>query len=372
MTLNPFKLHSSKAETPVIQHDASTNPLAKLLQRFFFGLCIATVVSLPSCTRDKASHQRPITKVNVLEVRPSEGVGTREYSGVVEEAFSASLSFGTGGQVTKVLVKEGQQVQEGQLLAQVDITRAKAAYRAASATYEQAQDGYDRARKVYEQGGIPEVKWVEVSTQLDQARATFEMAEKALEDCDLRAPCAGTISNRRIDPGTSVSPFQAVMDLVGLNGLRIKASVPEEDVASVMVGQRVAVLFGGQRLEAAVEEVNPVADPVSHSYSLRIRLQQSPNELRPGMVCRVSLHENSREDSSSFENIEIPSRAVQLDNEGRRYVWVVGPDSTAQTRLITIGDLTRTGVIVSEGLQSGDRVIVDGMLKISTGSPVSF
>lgn len=337
-----------------------------------YPLFAAALLLLVACSQRSSQSASPSVKVNVMEVAASNGNGGHEYSGTVEEAFSATLSFGSGGQVTKVLVKEGQHVREGQLLAQVDNTRALAAYRAAKATFEQAQDGYNRALQLHEQGSLPEVKWVEVQTQLDQARATCELAEKSLQDCDLRAPCAGVVSNRRIDRGTSVSPLSPVMDLVGLDGLRIRASVPEGDVASVAAGQRVAVLFGGQSLEASVEEVNPVADPVSHSYALRIRLKQSPQELRPGMVCRVSLLDNAQPHDSLPARIEIPSRAVQLDNEGRRYVWVVAPDSTAATRPIAIGHLTRTGVVVTEGLQPGDRVVVDGMLKISTGTPLKF
>lgn len=340
-------------------------------------LLILFVVALSvGCSHHQKASDERLVKVNVMEVSTSCAETSHEYAGTIEEAFSSSLSFGASGRVTAVYVKDGQKVQQGQLLAKVDNSNALNSYRAAKATLDQAQDGYDRAKLVYDRGSLPEVKWTEVQTQLNQAQSVAEIAKKNLSDCELRAPTAGTISNRNIEVGTSVTAFQPVMHLVGLDGMYVKASIPEGNINNVKVGQDASVWVNaleGQEFAGKVEERNPNADPLSHSYMVRIRLKEKCKELLPGMVCRVQIKDEAglAADTAKVSTIEIPNRAVQLDNKGARFVWVV-EDSCAAQRYVTISDLTRNGVLVSEGLRSGDKVIVDGMLKVSAGTKVRY
>ena len=319
------------------------------------------------CGKADRGDGQGAVKVNVQTVAMAQQTSTREYAGVVEESFAAQLSFGASGRVEAILVNEGQHVGKGQLLARIDNTTALNSYRAAKATLTQAQDGYERAKKVHDEGGLPEVKWTEVQTQLDKAQSLADIAKKNLDDCELRAPAAGTISNRTIERGTSVTAFQPVMSLVGLEGLYVKTSLPEGDINSVGIGTEGVVVVDTLRLPAVVEERNPTADALTHSYVVRLRLKESPATLLPGMVGKVVFQSSS----TAGNEVEIPARAVQIDNEGHRFVWVV-EEGKAAMRRITIGDLSRQGVVVSHGLQPGDRVIVDGMLKVASGTPVVF
>lgn len=334
-------------------------------------LLLLAAICMMACSHREQVNEAGAVKVNVQEVSFAQGMTYHEYAGTVEESFSASLSFGTSGRVMAVYVKEGQHVQAGQLLAKIDNTVALNSYRAAKASLDQAQDGYERAKQVHDKGGLPDVKWTEVQIQLERAQSMAEIARKTLDDCELRAPSAGTISDRRLEKGSSVTAFQPVMNLIGLDGLYVKTSVPEGDINGVKVGTKAHVTVGETEVEGDVEERNPAADPVTHSYFVRIRLKNAPKELLPGMVCKVRIANNNDVACDTNTNVDIASRAVQIDNQGKRYVWVV-EDGKAVQRYITIADLSKNGVLVSEGLHQGDKVIVDGMLKVSTGTNVIF
>lgn len=291
-----------------------------------------------------------------------------EYVGTVEESSASTLSFSTSGRVTAVYVKEGQVVKAGQLLAEVDNSTALNSYKAAQSTLRQAQDGYDRAKLVYEKGSLPEVKWIEVNTQLDQAQSLAEIAKKNLDDCKLYAPCSGTVADRNLEVGSSVTPFQTVMRLLNLGSLSVKVSIPEGDIAQIRKGMTAHVVvtaLDNLELQGVVDELNVSADPLSHSYMVRLRLQgASGKHLLPGMVCKVSMGQKS------FSNgLLLPNRAVQIDNDGQRFVWVVAGDKAVR-KTVTIGDLSSNGVLVSSGLQGGEQVIVDGTLKVSEGTKV--
>jgi len=331
-----------------------------------------SAVLFSSCLqREEVSPER-VVKVHTITVGAGETGSYHEYVGTLEEAAASSLSFGVGGRVTAVYVKEGQRVAAGQLLATVDKSNATNAFNAAKATLNRAEDGYKRAKQVYDQGSLPEVKLIEVQTQLDQAQSVFDIAKKGLDDCNLYAPTSGTIDKRSIERGSSVTAFQPVMRLLDLSRLYVKMSVPEVDISSVHVGDSVRVMINAIEsidsvaLRGIVEEQGVSADPLSHSYLVRIRIISNQKGLLPGMVCRVRLT-----GKRLSRGIEVPNRAVQLNNKGERFVWVVN-DSTAQQRVVRIGDLTQTGVLVTEGLEAGDRVIVDGMMKVSIGTKVDY
>lgn len=343
--------------------------MSRLIPTF---LCSAVLLLASACGGQENQIEDRIVKVNVLTVSDGTTGGFHEYVGTLEEAAASTLSFGVGGRVTAVYVKDGQHVVAGQLLASVDKSSATNAFNAAKATLNRAQDGYDRARQVYEKGSLPEVKMIEVQTQLDQAQSMYDMARKSLDDCNLYAPTSGTIDGRMIEKGSSVTAFQPVMRLLDLSSLYVKMSVPEVDISSVRVGDSVRVLVSavadsnGPTFRGMVEERRVSADAMSHSYLVRIRMQANQRGLLPGMVCRVRLA-----DRQVRHGVEVPSRAVQLMDKGARYVWVVN-DGTAHRRHVKIGDLTRTGVLVTEGLNEGDCVMIDGMMKVSEGTKVSY
>ena len=331
------------------------------------------MISLLAMAACGCSHLMPVDEqervvaVNTITVESSSYESTREYAGTLEEKNSTSLSFEGSGRVTRVLVKDGQYVKQGQLLATIDNANARNAYNAAKATLDRAQDGYDRAKQVYDKGSLPEVKWVEVQTQLNQAKSMEEISRKSLEDCNLYAPVSGTICDKNLEVGMNVTPLVPVMRVMNMSGLYVKANIPEVDINKIKSGDQAKVMvsaMGDSVYTGVVEERNVDADPLSHSYMVRMRLKGSTKGLLPGMVCRVKF-----EGESNDGGYEVPNRAVQLDNKGNRFVWVVA-DSTAQMRLVTISDLTQTGVLVDSGLHEGDRVIVDGGSKVSTGTRV--
>lgn len=313
-----------------------------------------------------------VVKVRAIEMHGDVHSGSREYVGVLEANSTSELSFNTAGRVTHLYVKNGQRVKQGKLLASVDKTMATSSYKAAQATLAQARDGYDRAKQVHDQGSLPEVKWVEIQTDLQKAEAACEIARQRLDECDLYAPHDGTIDSRQVERGSSVSPFQSVMRLLDLSRIYARISVPDVDINEVRQGDTATLMVsalqaqGEETLKAVVEERMVSADLLSHSYTVRLRLLQRPKEVLPGMVCRVcfTTHANT-------PGYEVPNRAVQLTHEGDRFVWVVN-GGMAERRKVQIGDLTRTGVIITGGIQDGDTVVTDGMVKISNGTLVEI
>ena len=336
-----------------------------------------------SCGRLQTAEEpsERVVNVGVVRIGDSHASGAAaEYVGNVEGMATVDVSFGTVGRVATVRVKEGDKVSKGQLLATIENGAAASSYEAAKATLERAEDGYRRAKMVYEKGSLPEVKWIEVQTQLNQARSLCDVAQKNLTDCMLRAPMSGTVGKRYVEPGATVSPMQPVVRLIDLTQMCVRMSVPEADIAYIAKGDTVEVTVNAAdslRLKGVVDEKDISADAVSHSYLVRVRLTASKEEMKrvlPGMVCRVRMSGSAehREEATGGRRLMVPNRAVQIGNDGQRYVWKVVDSNRVERCAVTIGDLTAKGVLVTGGLEKGDVVVTDGTQKIASGSVVSF
>ena len=327
---------------------------------------LASVV-LIGCVGKTQKAERQTVSVGVVVVHNGTVESHRSYVGTVEEASTTPVSFGIGGRITSILVRDGQYVKAGDLLATIDSRDASNACAAAEAALEQARDGYTRAKQVYDKGSLPEIKWVEVQTRYNQARNAYDIAKRRLDDCSLYAPVGGTVEKVLVENGTHAAPGVPVLNIVNTSSLYVRMSIPEVDVNHVGTGSKVLVDISalpdstGMALPGVVVERDVTADVVAHSYNFRVRLPRMPKGLLPGRVCSCRLPA-----IDSGEGFDLPGRAVQLANDGKRYVWTI-KEGKARRQSISVADLTRTGVLISSGLQEGDTVIVDGMLKVSEG-----
>jgi len=326
------------------------------------------VLLMISCSGKKEdSTSREAIPVAIKEVALSAEANRRNYVGTVEEISGSSLSFQVAGNVQSVLVSEGQSVSRGQLLAILDKSTVKNMHDAALASLKQAQDTYKRLSLLHDNGSLPEVKFVEIQTSLQQAQSSENIARKNLYDCNLHAPFSGVIAQRSIDAGMNVMPGSPVFKLVTIDKVKIKVSIPENEIAHIKKGQTVQVnvaALNHKIFEGKIQEKGVMANPLSHTYEIKVELSNPKKELMPGMVCEVLI---PSEDNAT--GIAIPNNAVQILHTGQRFVWLA-KDSVATQKIVTTGVITNQGVIVTSGLTTGDKVIVEGNQKVSEGMKI--
>ena len=318
---------------------------------------------LYSCGHKESAPERRPVPVEVMLVDTVANSMTRAYVGEIEEDFSVSLSFPVGGRVERVYVQEGDRVREGQVVAVVNSTTAQNAYNSAKASLEQAEDAYNRLKKVYDQGSLAEVKWVEMQTTLEQARSMERIARKQLEDCTLTSPVSGVVGSCNAKAGASLMPGEPALTILQMGSVSVTFSVPESEISTVNLGDTAKVCvpaLGNRMMTGRVTDRSVSASRVSHSYHVKIAFPNNDRALLPGMVCKVLL------DKSDNQGFVIPAKCVQTRPEGLS-VWVVG-SGRAQHRLITASGFVANGVLVSSGLFPGDTVITAGMEKLYTNA----
>ena len=335
----------------------------------YTGIFLSALIWI-SCSGKKDENQAiRAVPVKVVKVSESSYINSRNYVGTVEAVSSSSLSFEVMGNVNKVFVTEGENVQKGKLLATLDKATLQNSYNASLASLKEAQDAYNRMKSLYDNGSLPEMKWVEVQSKLQQAVSMEQISRKSLKDAGLYAPFSGVISSKSIEPGMNVMPGIEVMQLADISTVNIKIAVPEKEISRVNKGQQAEVRVGalGDKLfTGVVSEKGIAANPLAHTYEVKIKLNNTSHELMPGMVCKVGVH--SRETEAG---IVLPNHTVQLQPDGKKFVWVVKGNAASQ-RMVSTGELTTQGVVITAGLQPGDEVIVSGNQKVSEGTKIAI
>jgi len=329
-------------------------------------ICLATF-GLTDCGRKQTTEPAAkIIPVKVMDIGFSDHSYGQNYVGTVEETTAVSLSFSGMGTVERVLASEGEHVKKGQLLAVLDSGTAQNAYDVAKSTLYQAQDAYDRLKPLHEKGSLTDIKWVEVETGLEKAQAMEAIARKSVEDCKLYAPMNGVIAKRSVEEGVNVMPGLSVFKLVLIDEVYINVPVPENEIGNIKTGQPATITvsaLGNREYKGIVDNKGVEANPVSHTYAVRLRTGNPQSELMPGMVCKALLQ------NVEDKKVIIPNKSVQISPDNKKFVWLAD-GNTATRRFITVGSLSDYGVIVEDGLSAGDRLIVEGGNKISEGMKI--
>ena len=330
---------------------------------FFFVMLLC--VLLGACKEKKQDVVRDPVSVKVLTLDTMNDVFIRTYVGEIEPKETVSLSFPAGGKVEQVFVHEGDVVRTGQKLVTVNRSMAQNAYNSAKAQLEQAEDAYERLKKVYEQGSLAEVKWVEMLTALEKARSLEQIAKKQLDDCALIAPRSGVIGECHAKTGGSLIPGEPVIAIMDVSSLMLTFSVPESEIASVEEGDVVDIVvpaLNDMSIKATISERSMNASKLSHSYDVKVAMPGGINELLPGMVCKVMLKQDDG------RGIVVPAKCVQTRPEGQS-VWVIR-QGKAERRLVHSSAFVANGVLISSGLNPGDSVVTAGMQKLYGGAAV--
>lgn len=318
---------------------------------------------------DKPSVAPPV-KVSVLTVQSSAHQQQFFYSGSIEADNITQIGFAVPGTVDKVLVQEGEQVKAGQLLASIDGTEYINSLTIANASLEQSQDLYERLNNLYQKGSLPAKDYMDVKTKLEQAKASRNLSAKRMTDSKLYAPVTGIITARLIERGSTTAPGVAAFSIAKTDMVYARITVPESEVGALQRGQNAVIYIPtlGDTLKGQVTIMNPQADNVSRTYSIKIKLSNNAGKLLPGMIADVIVQSGKQ-----ISSISIPSGAVLKDADDIVYVYAINQDNKVIRKRITTGRATGDNqVIITGGLVAGDKIVIAGNKQLADGSAVSY
>lgn len=286
---------------------------------------------------------------------------------------------GEGGMVSAVLVEPGQWVGAGQVLATIDrrvqsqqSASLNAQIAVAEADARLAQSELERAQALVSRGFISKADIDRKTASRDSARARvnvaraqFEQSQASNSRLDIRAPAAGLILERKVEPGQVVSGGSGVLFRMAKGGeIELLARLGESDLARMTVGQRATVTPVGsaQGFTGEIWQVAPVIDPQTRQGIARIAVPYD-KALRPGGFAAASI-------TSGIVDVPLlPESAVQSDTKGS-FVYIVGKGNKIERREVQVGDVNDQGVTILTGLSGQEAVVLSAGAFLNPGEVI--
>ncbi|HCA9779536.1 TPA: efflux RND transporter periplasmic adaptor subunit [Klebsiella quasipneumoniae subsp. similipneumoniae] len=348
----------------------------------FLPLTILSVVIflLPGCGNNHGNKTVPVRTVRYVVVGSAQTLPALERTGEIHAHDETILSFRTGGRIVTRSVDIGDRVNAGQLLATLENTTsqnqldgAQADYEGAKASAQVAALNVSRMQKLMPTGAI-------ARTQLDNARADWLVARARLKNSEsalrnarenlgwtrLIAPQSGMITEVSASAGQVVTGGQSVLTLATGEARDVVFDIAKPDAIppQQQAGLRVSLLSDPSvQASAALRDISPQADPQTRTWRVRATLQNPPLAMALGASVTVTLP------ATGPHGYALPASALSRVGD-KPAVYVINPQSQAQLRVVVPAYYTATSVIISGGLEPGDRVITVGVSKLRSGEPV--
>jgi RND family efflux transporter MFP subunit len=356
-----------------------------------------------------------------IEVRTAAARATRldqpatvlNASGYVTARRMATVSSKVTGRVVDVLIEEGMEVEEGQLLAVLDASNTAANLRLAESELhaartalaetrvrlDEAEVELRRIRPLAERGVVAAAELdrvqanydslaariVQQQDQVEVAASRLALWRQELADREIRAPFAGVVVSKNAQPGEMISPMSAggsftrtgIGTIVDMGSLEIEVDVNESYINRVSPGQRVEATLDAYtdwQIPASVIAIVPTADRQRATVKVRIAFDELDPRILPDMGVKVAFRDLPAEAAAADSGggapsgVVVPAAALRRDG-GRDVVFVVAGD-IAERRPITIGSQNENEAVITSGLAAGERVVVEGPAGLADGDLV--
>ncbi|MBV9531686.1 MAG: efflux RND transporter periplasmic adaptor subunit [Bradyrhizobium sp.] len=365
--------------------DSRRHALAQAILRQASAVLALALLAVPlaACNDRAATSLERGALVHTEIVKPRDGQTFLTLTGDVQARFRADLSFRVSGRVLARLVDVGAHVNAGDLLARLDPAEQQADFEAATAgiaaaesQLRVAQATFDRQSQLLASGFTTRVAYDQAQEQLRTAQSTLGSAQaelgrtrEALGDTELHARVAGKITARNLEVGQVVQAAQAVFTLAQDGERDAVFDVSESMFLGEMEHGRVSLaLVSNPDVNATgyVREISPAVDPKSSTVRVKVAIQNPPAAMTLGSAIAGTAG------TKSATEVTMPWTALMAVGS-KPAVWVVDPKTKAVSlRPVTVGAYEAGAVLIKEGLEAGDRVVIDGGKLLSSGQPVTY
>lgn len=284
----------------------------------------------------------------------------------IEAYAEADVIARVAGEVREILVEEGDEVREGQILARLDGDRLRLELNESAARLRRLQRDYERNVNLREQGLISEGDFDRIKYDLEALQAEHNLAGLELDYTQIRAPIDGVISERYVKLGTTLSVDDPTFRVTSLDPLVAYLFVPEREFRNIRAGQPVGLdidALDGPPVISSVTRVSPIVDPVTGTFKITIEIYDDARRIKPGMFARIGVVYDTHVNA-----LRVP-RSALVEDLGEVSVFVV-EDGTAVRRIVETGFSDSGMVEIVSGIDDGDDVITAGQVGLQPDARV--
>jgi len=267
--------------------------------------------------------------------------------------------------IERVIFVEGQLVEPGDLLVELENNEIVAGLALARASLSESQSLYDRSKSLADTQAISASNLDQLLAQVRVDEAQVEAAKARLDNTVIRAPFSGRIGLRRVSPGSFVNNSTIITTLDDVSKIKLDFSVPETFLTVLSEGMAIiahSVVYPDRVFKGTVTSIDTRLDPVTRAIQVRAIIPNEDGLLKPGMFMSVDLQRDRGDVLVAPEQAIVPEGSIQ-------YVFVVA-DGVAEKRPVRLGRRIPGFVVIDDGLSEGEAIITEGTHKVRNGSKV--
>lgn len=339
----------------------------KQMWKYFVSATV--ILAVCACSNKKETNDDAL----YVKTAVAQGIGDDmelSYSGKTKSSDEANVAFRISGPIQTMLVKEGDYVKKGQVIAIMDPRDYQVQLKATQAEYAQIKADAERIIAMYKEGNTTASNYDKARYGLEQITEKLTNHRHQLEDTKLRAPISGYIQTRLHEVGETVAAGMPVVSMFASDQLEIEVNLPASDythISSITGAECSFDILKGKTFPLEIVRTSKEANP-SQLYTIRLRIkgEYDKSKLTPGMSTTVRISYNIPNETGG---VTIPTNAV-LNKNGRTTVFVYN-NGIAKQRNITVGTVDLDGNIqVISGLRNGEWVVSAGVRYLTDGQKV--
>ena len=317
--------------------------------------------------------KREQTNIKIVTVKPLT-TGTLshyvELQGSIDAKNSVMVTPKSGGSVTAVYVREGDQVKAGSVLAKVDDSILRETVEELNSSLALATTVYNKQKNLWDQKIGTELQFLQAQNNKEGLERKLATLNAQLSQSRIVSPISGVVDQVNIKIGEAAAPGVGVFRVVNLGNLKVIAKVSDTYAASVKRGDEILISFPDLQKDytAKVSFVSTTVDPLSRTFTIEANLPSNP-ALKPNMVAKVQINDVTKKDA-----LIVDQNIIQGTEKGQVvYVAVEeGGKKVAKSKLVKTGLIYNGKIEITEGLQAGDQIITTGYQEVSDGQTISY
>ncbi|MGY3791606.1 efflux RND transporter periplasmic adaptor subunit [uncultured Aquimarina sp.] len=298
-----------------------------------------------------------------------------ELQGSVETKKNIVLYPEAAGTLVRVLVKEGQRVSKGQVLARIDDGGLSQQVAQMEVQAELAKTTYERQKKLWEQKIGSEIQYLQAKTNYESSKNGVDQMKRQLAKATVTAPFSGIVDDVITEQGSVVAPGQSqLIRIVNLDDMYIEVEVPESYISSIVKGKETKVHFPvlGKTIDTKIRQVGNYINPNNRSFTVEVAVPNKDGIIKPNLTAKVQIN-----DYTSEKAILIPQSIISENAEGDQYAYVTsGKDAKniaeAKRTIVKTGKTQGDYIEILEGIANGDDIISEGARSVKDGQKVEI
>ncbi|MBN1558959.1 efflux RND transporter periplasmic adaptor subunit [candidate division KSB1 bacterium] len=358
-------------------------------------IALASFALLVSCSQSKSkTEEETKIPVTIARIERNNVEQTLTYHGDIQADVAVKVFSKIPDRIAAFYVDDGDVVNKGQSIAKIFATtieqgmrQAEAGLNALAAQEANLKVEFERAQRLFNEGAMSkqqfdaiETQYKAIQSQVRQAEAGLRSAKSTLDDATITAPISGMIGKRYLEVGDMASMGMPLVEIVQKKQVKAMFDVTETDFGKIRPGQRARVKvksYPNRVFEGKVKKISPILDPLTRMASVEVLIDNSSDELKPGMFAEVTLVTGVLQDVISiprYATIENTSlqRIGGQDEVVKKYLVYVVEDGVALQRELDVNYINHVNIAINGGVAVGDSLVIEGQNNLRDSLAVSI